>query len=220
MKKIHFLLFLSFISMSIFAQNKAAKPPKPPVVQAVKITPLAFLLGHTSFAYERLTRPKQSIECRLGVIGLGSQKIDNNRGANLTLGYKFILSKERIGISALSGAYLEPEISLGHFKDYYDKAIIINEVKTLERKISPITYSTFALNVGIQGAFKNHFLINFFFGAGYASVMPKNGNDITTSIFQGNTIPFDSNGNPDEFKNITFKMGLYLGGVWEKERKK
>ena len=102
----------------------------------------------------------------------------------------------------------------------YDKAIIINEVKTLERKISPITYSTFALNVGIQGAFKNHFLINFFFGAGYASVFPKNGNDITTSIFQGNTIPFDSNGNPDEFKNITFKMGLYLGGVWEKERKK
>ena len=218
MKKIHFLLFFCFISTSIFAQNKTEAPPKPPIVQALKFTPLAPLLGHTSFAYERLIRRNQSIEARLGVIGLGSKKIDDNKGANLTLGYKFIISKERTGISAINGAYLEPEISLGHFRDYYDKATVINEIKTLERKFSPITYSTFALNFGIQGAFKNNFLINYFFGAGYAAVFPKNGNDITSSIFQGNAIPF--NRYTGNFKSVTFKMGLYLGGVWEKERKK
>lgn len=219
MKKIYFLLFLCFISTCIFAQNKAEKP-KSPIVQALKITPFAPLIGHTSFAYERLIRPKKSIECRLGIIGLGSQKLDDNRGVRFTTGYKFMaFSEKSSGIFALNGLYLEPEISFCRFRDYYNKVVFVNGVRSNEKNFAPISYYTLGLVFGAQEAFENHFLVNFFFGAGYAAVFPSNGNNITTSIYQGNFIPFDVRGGNNKFKNIALKMGLYIGGVWEKERK-
>ena len=118
---------------------------------------LSPLFGYTDLIYERSLKPRRSIECALGLIGLGKQW-DKTRGVSLRFGYKLITTpdfylKGMKYAHILKGTYVRPELATsfykesGESKDFFAMALIIN--------------------VGKQWVFDDFFALDCFLGLGY-----------------------------------------------------
>lgn len=141
---------------------------------ALKVDFLSPLTGNTTFYYERSLKPGRSIEAGLGIIGLGVDVDDRNAaGFFVKFGAKFIKSPDFYlrGMRyahILKGAYVKPELTLGYYaRDYdvwYDPYYY--GYPSTERRNN--FNGALLLNVGKQWVFDNSFLVDFFFGIGYA----------------------------------------------------
>jgi len=141
---------------------------------ALKVGFLSPLFGATSFSFEHSLRPGNSWEATLGIIGLGTDLIDNNpSGLYLKFGYKFIKSpdfylKGMQYAHILKGAYIRPEVSFSTYKCdpdiYYD--YLSNTYIGAGSKVSNTMFSVM-LNFGKQWVIQDRFLIDWFAGLGY-----------------------------------------------------
>jgi len=141
---------------------------------ALKVGFLSPLFGATSFSFEHSLRPGNSIEATLGIIGLGTDMIDNNpSGLYLKFGYKFIKSPDFYlkGMQyshILKGAYVKPEVAFTTYN--YDPDLDYNYLTdTYSRNSSRASTTMFSvmLNFGKQWVIQDRFLIDWFAGFGY-----------------------------------------------------
>jgi len=135
-----------------------------------KINAFLPVSGAYAFSYERSLKPGQSFECELGIISSGNSGSMNMKANGFFLkgGFKLIKSpdfylKGMRYAHILKGAYIKPELAYSNFT--YDKS------ETLQLSGIPVkgSASKFAvlLNAGKQVVYNNHFVIDWFIGAGY-----------------------------------------------------
>ncbi|MDP4210313.1 MAG: hypothetical protein Q8928_15985 [Bacteroidota bacterium] len=123
---------------------------------AIKFRLLSPLYQYSDFTYERSLKPGSSIECSIGIIGLGEHYGDKLNGISLRLGYKFIKSPNFYlkGIRyahLLKGMYFRPEIATSFYT-----------------KNSNNIFATAVLfNIGNQWIFNDMFLVDLYLGLGY-----------------------------------------------------
>jgi hypothetical protein len=123
---------------------------------ALKFRLLSPLYGYSDFVYEHSLKPGASIECAVGIVGLGNKYGDDLGGISLRLGYKFIKSPDYYlkGMQyahILKGAYFEPQLAASFYK----------------RNADQITSAAILFNVGNQWVFNDMILIDLYFGLGY-----------------------------------------------------
>lgn len=141
----------------------------------LKFNFLAPLFGYTQINLEHNLRPGKSYELALGLIGLGKrQKLwfdeDTYRkaaGAFLGAGYKFskipdfINNTERYS-HVLQGIYAKPEIVFGVYGQN------LEDFSNGEPVYKTTVFGGFLLNFGKQWVLGDSFLIDMYFGLGYA----------------------------------------------------
>ena len=163
----------------------------------------AAALEHIEVTYERAIKPRQSIEAKIGLIGVGiithervsifdENDIEKryravNNGLFFAGGYKFFLSdlskiegKRKSNI--LNGWYLQPEIIAGFYtRNRIEK--LPPDYKGIIKK-QKVNYQAMLVNLGIQGVIKNKIVIDLFAGVGYGKDnLPKV--DDTTWLYFG-----------------------------------
>ncbi len=153
---------------------------------ALKVGFLSPLFGATSFSFEHSLKPGSSIEASLGIIGLGDDLGGNNAsGLFLKFGYKFIKSPDFYTKGTrfshiLRGAYVRPEISFSNYR--------INSNLQYTSSTGPketITMLACMINFGKQWVYQDRFLIDWFFGMGYATGNHPNKNGTWHYAFLG-----------------------------------
>ncbi len=158
---------------------------------ALKINFLAPLGGYTQISFERSMKPGRSYELTLGIIGLGRrQEFQNDRWYNSTTsvlyrgaagvflggGYKFLTLPNftRNGDKyshVLQGWYAKPEVILG----VYGQNSFSKPAQTIIKGKETIIMGAFMLNLGKQWVLGEAFLIDVYWGLGYASTNKKIG---------------------------------------------
>ncbi len=124
---------------------------------AVKFRLLSPLYGYSDIAFERSLKPGASIECSIGLIGLGKQIITNDvLGASVRVGYKFIMTPDFYlkGLQyahVLNGFYIRPEIATSIYK----------------RNSNNIYSMALLINIGKQWVLNNIMVVDWFVGIGY-----------------------------------------------------
>ena len=151
--------------------------------KAIKINFLAPLLGYTQFSFEKSISPLKSYELGLGIIGAGKNyQIDdyyingqyqpykrNAFGGFVEAGYKFnklpnFFSKGIRMTHIMQGSYVKPTATLGF---YTDNAISYKTGNPVLEKRNNV-FGAIILNFGHQWVFGDKFLIDIFYGLGYA----------------------------------------------------
>ncbi len=147
--------------------------------KAIKVNFLSPLFGFTQFSYEQLIRPGQSFEIGVGIIGLGrNQELSVNDGetfhrsaggAFVEGGVKFIkLPNFRDDNTRYShimqGSYLRPNAVLG----LYGQNVVVQENGKYETERKDVTFGGLTLDLGRQWVFGDQFLLDIYFGLGYA----------------------------------------------------
>ena len=151
--------------------------------KAVKINFFAPLLGYTQFFYEKSISPLKGYELSAGIIGLGkNSQIDyydyngpdgpykrSAAGGFIEAGYKFnklpnFFSKGTRMTHIMQGSYVKPTATIGY---YSDNAL---DYKTgdpvLEKRHN--VFGAIILNFGHQWVFGDKFLVDVYYGFGYA----------------------------------------------------
>ncbi|MDQ2719513.1 MAG: hypothetical protein M3Z26_07110 [Bacteroidota bacterium] len=157
--------------------------------KAVKINFLAPLLGYTQFSFEKSISPLKSYELGFGIIGAGKNyQIDNfyYNGQNtsykrnafggfLEAGYKFnklpdfLRSGTRMS-HIMQGTYVKPTATIGY---YSDNALNYKTGSPVLEKRNNL-FGAIILNFGHQWVFGDKFLIDLYYGFGYAFDNVKN----------------------------------------------
>ena len=159
------------------------------LTKAVKINFLAPLLGYSQFSFEKSVSPLKSYE--LGIIGAGKNaQIDyfnynsqntvykrNAFGGFLEAGYKFnklpnFLSKGTRMSHVMQGTYVKPTATVGY---YTDNALNYKTGNAVLEKRNNL-FGSVILNFGHQWIFGDKFLIDLYYGLGYAFDNVKNEN--------------------------------------------
>jgi hypothetical protein len=195
--KVVFTLDLAKIEKVVFADGRVENfetniyAPTPQVFQrknAMKMSFMGLLYGHTSIHYERRMTPGQSYEISTRIIGLGknrdlnfglNQDKRNARGLGVAMGYKFIKTpaqyKKGLRPSHLMrGTYLKPTLEGGYYGENYiadnsgnnEQTVINFSEPTLKRR--NVGYYALMLGIGKQSVFSNRFLVDINFGIGIA----------------------------------------------------
>jgi hypothetical protein len=137
---------------SMYDQNNYEGQSK----NCIKFRLLSPLYQYCDFTYERSLKPGSSLECSIGIVGLGERYGDDLSGVSFRFGYKFIKSPDFYlkGLRyahLLKGAYLRPEIATSIY----------------DRNANHIFSMAILFNVGNQWIFNNLFAIDLYFGLGY-----------------------------------------------------
>jgi len=151
--------------------------------KAVKINFLAPLLGYSQFSFEKSVSPLKSYELGLGIIGAGKNyQIDdyyingqyqpykrNAFGGFVEAGYKFnklpnFFNKGARMSHIMQGSYIKPTATLGF---YNDNAVNYKTGNPVLEKRNNI-FGAIILNFGRQWVFGEKFLIDVYYGLGYA----------------------------------------------------
>lgn len=162
---------------------------------ALKVGFLSPLFGATSFTFEHSLRPGDSWEATLGIIGLGSDLIDNSpRGVYLKFGYKFIKSPDFYlkGMQyshILKGSYIRPEISFASYnlKPHLMYDYIGNPIMGSDDPTEKNTSFALMLNFGKQVVLRDKFLIDWFVGVGYGFGQSNSDNSFHYAFLGGNS---------------------------------
>ena len=153
------------------------------LTKAVKINFLAPLLGYSQFSFEKSVSPLKIYELGLGIIGAGkNRQIDdyyisgqyqpykrNAFGGFIEAGYKFnklpdFFSKGSRMTHIMQGSYVKPTATFGFYRDNAVNYKTGNPV--LEKRNN--VFGAIILNLGHQWVFGNKFLIDLYYGIGYA----------------------------------------------------
>ncbi len=140
----------------------------------LKINFLSPLFNSTNICYERSLKPGRSIEGTIGIIGAGWDYGDEQRGAFVKFGYKFIKSpdyyiKGQKFAHILKGSYIRPEIAFSLYSYdesdywYYDD----DDLTEFGNDRETVIMGAILLNFGKQWIFENGFLVDTFMGIGY-----------------------------------------------------
>jgi hypothetical protein len=151
--------------------------------KAVKLNFLAPLLGYTEVSLEKSVSPLQSYEVSLGIIGAGkNSQIDNYYvngvylpyrrnafGGFAEAGYKFtklpnFYNKGLRMVHLLQGSYAKPVVILGYYSDNALNYKTGNPV--LEKRNN--LFGAIIVNLGHQWIFGDKFLLDLYYGLGYA----------------------------------------------------
>ena len=182
----------------------------------IKVTPFAFYLGYTNFVLERKTKPRQSVELKLGLVGLGRpQSSIQERGAYTSIGYKWMANRienmSRPPRHSLQGSYLRPELLIGRYHHPFSHETYRgNDVVTVKDQLN-ITYGCLLLNVGKQWVL-SLLTLDVFATVGYGAYQQSdNGIGIVRGTRYGNRLEMTGkNGS-----GLTeFKVGLYVGSLF------
>jgi hypothetical protein len=131
---------------------------------------LSPLYGYSDFTFEHSLKPGSSIECSLGIIGLGANYDNNQKGVSMRFGYKFIKNpdfylKGMRYAHILKGAYFRPELAFSFYnKDvvHYDDWIFNSYTKN-----ETIFSGALLCIVGNQWVFNDRILVDLYAGVGY-----------------------------------------------------
>jgi hypothetical protein len=153
------------------------------LTKAIKINFLAPLLGYSQFSFEKSVSPLQAYELGVGIIGAGKNiQIDNYYyngqntfyrrnafGGFLEGGYKFnklpnFLTRGTHMSHIMQGTYVKPTATLGF---YTDNALNYKTGNPVLEKRNNI-FGAVILNFGRQWVFGDKFLIDLYYGLGYA----------------------------------------------------
>ncbi len=159
--------------------------------KAIKINFLAPLLGYSQFSYEKSISPLKSYELGLGIIGAGKNRqtseyyVDgqyqpykrNAFGGFVEGGYKFnklpnFFNKGVRMTHIMQGSYVKPTATLGFYSDNAINYKTGNVNPTLEKRHN--VFGAIILNFGHQWVFGDKFLIDIYYGLGYAFDNVKN----------------------------------------------
>lgn len=161
------------------------------LTKAIKFSFLSPLLGYAQFSFEKSVSPLKSYELGLGIIGAGKNyQIDNYYvngqyqpykrnafGVFVDAGYKFnklpnFFSKGTRMTHVMQGTYIKPTATLGFYKDNALSYKTGNPVIENRHNI----FGAIILNFGRQWVFGEKFLVDLYYGVGYAFDNTKNDN--------------------------------------------
>jgi len=161
------------------------------LTKAIKFNFLSPLLGYAQFSFEKSVSPLKSYELGLGIIGAGKNyQIDNYYvngqyqpykrnafGVFVDAGYKFnklpnFFSKGTRMTHVMQGTYIKPTATLGFYKDNALSYKTGNPVIINRHNI----FGAIILNFGRQWVFGEKFLVDLYYGIGYAFDNTKNDN--------------------------------------------
>ena len=161
------------------------------LTKAIKFNFLSPLLGYAQFSFEKSVSPLKSYELGLGIIGAGKNyQIDNYYvngqyqpykrnafGVFVDAGYKFnklpnFFSKGTRMTHVMQGTYIKPTATLGFYKDNALSYKTGNPVIENRHNI----FGAIVLNFGRQWVFGEKFLVDLYYGVGYAFDNTKNDN--------------------------------------------
>ena len=161
------------------------------LTKAIKFNFLSPLLGYAQFSFEKSVSPLKSYELGLGIIGAGKNyQIDNYYvngqyqpykrnafGVFVDAGYKFnklpnFFSKGTRMTHVMQGTYIKPTATLGFYKDNALSYKTGNPVIENRHNI----FGAIILNFGRQWVFGEKFLVDLYYGIGYAFDNTKNDN--------------------------------------------
>ncbi len=153
------------------------------LTKAIKLNFLAPLLGYTQFSFEKSVAPLKSYELSLGIIGAGkNSEIDdyyingqnqpyrrNAFGGFIEAGYKFtklpnFYNKGLRMIHLLQGSYVKPTAIFGY---YSDNALNYKTGDPVLQKRHNV-FGAVVVNLGHQWIFGDKFLLDIYYGLGYA----------------------------------------------------
>jgi hypothetical protein len=154
------------------------------LTKAIKVNFLAPLLGYSEFGYEKSISPLKAYEVNLGIIGAGKNLVMDNYywngnyqpykrnafGAFVDYGYKFkklpnFFSRGTRMTHIMQGNYVKPTATLGYYTDH-----ALNYKSNMEPSVEKRNnlFGGITLNFGKQWVFGDQFLIDAFWGFGYA----------------------------------------------------
>ena len=161
------------------------------LTKAIKFNFLSPLLGYAQFSFEKSVSPLKSYELGLGIIGAGKNyQIDNYYvngqyqpykrnafGVFVDAGSKFnklpnFFSKGTRMTHVMQGTYIKPTATLGFYKDNALSYKTGNPVIINRHNI----FGAIILNFGRQWVFGEKFLVDLYYGVGYAFDNTKNDN--------------------------------------------
>ena len=151
--------------------------------KAIKINFLAPLFGYTQVSFEQSITPLKSYELGLGIIGAGKNYQIGNYNVNATYkpynrnafglfadaGYKFnklpnFFTKGTRMTHIMQGTYVKPSVTIGFYKDNS-----LNYKSGIAEIVSRNNvFGAIILNFGRQWVFGDKFLIDLYYGLGYA----------------------------------------------------
>jgi len=150
--------------------------------KAIKINFLAPLLGYSQISFEKSISPLKSYELALGIIGAGkNRQVDrfylngyqpykrSAFGAFTEAGYKFnklptFFNKGSRMTHIMQGNYVKPTVLLGFYSDHVLNTK--NNIPVIEKRNN--VFGGLLLNFGQQWVFGEKFLIDIYYGIGYA----------------------------------------------------
>jgi hypothetical protein len=184
----------------------------------IKISPLTNIVGYSTFGYERMIVKGQSVEAKLGVIGLGSvwEKDIPQEGYYGSISYKVVF--HNVGDfyhprHSLDGFYVRPEFVGGSYTHTFKNEIFRggNNTPEIREKKHHISYQCAMLNIGRQWI-SHPFVVDLFAGTGLGA--------FTQSEESANLIDRARYAYRMDLKGKTgstpvkFKLGLYMGLIF------
>ena len=191
--------------------------------KAIKINFLAPLLGYSQISFEKSISPLKSYELGLGIIGAGKNYQINDYyingqyqpykrnafGGFAEAGYKFnklpnFFNKGARMTHIMQGSYVKPTATLGF---YSDNAINYKTGNPVLEKRNNV-FGAIILNFGHQWVFGDKFLVDLYYGLGYAfdNVKDDYNNGYSTDIYNHFVIQKAGPG-----ANLGFSGGLKVG---------
>ena len=163
------------------------------LTKAIKLNFLSPLMGYTEFGYEKSLSPIKSYEIEFGIIGAGKNTISETYyygGTNLDYkrnafgffadaGYKFkklptFFNRGMRMTHVMQGSYIKPTFTFGY---YTDNALNTKDYNNPFVEKRHNVFGALTLNLGKQWVFGDKFLLDIFFGLGYAFDNRKNSNE-------------------------------------------
>ena len=164
------------------------------LTKAIKFNFLSPLMGYMEFGFEKSLTPLKGYEIDFGIIGAGVNRVSDSyyyNGSSLTYkrnafgffgaaGYKFkklptFFNRGMRMTHVMQGSYLKPTFTFGY---YSDNALNMKDYNNpiIEKRNN--VFGALTLNLGKQWVFGDKFLLDIFFGLGYAfDNRPKNVDD-------------------------------------------
>ena len=183
-----------------------------------KVTPVTFLAGYTTFAYERRISESESIEVKLGIIGMGNinEKDIPQKGFYTSIGYKWVITppeKYRQPRHLLHGVYIRPELAIGRYQHLFTNEIFRGGRTNpeIQQGVHKISYSCMVFNLGKQWI-SNPLVLDIFTGLGFGHYSQSEGSagivNRTRYAYRMNIK--DKSGSA----SVKIKLGLYLGFIF------
>lgn len=196
------------------------------LTKAIKINFLAPLMGYSYVSFEKSVSPLKSYEIGLGIIGAGkNEQVDNYYiggqyqpfkrdagGVFFDVGYKFnklpnFFSKGIRMTHVMQGTYIKPSATIGFYSDKALNYKTGSPDPTIEKRSN--VFGAIMINFGRQWVFGDKFLLDIFYGLGYAFANEHNDQD--NQIFYDATSNHFAIQKLGEGANLGVNGGLKLG---------
>lgn len=163
------------------------------LTKAIKLNFFAPLLGYMEFGFEKSISPLKGYEVNFGIIGLGKNTVSGSYYSNGTYfpykrnafgffadgGYKFkklpnFFNRGTRMTHIMQGSYVKPTVTFGYYSDH---ALNYKDYSNPVVEKRNNVFGALTLNFGNQWVFGDKFLIDGFWGVGYAFDNRKGGFD-------------------------------------------